>query len=78
MKVFNRRNIEPNSNLQVTPVSTVPVVIDVLVSVVHAEGLIDGGALVHEIDGASGVGRYVADGEQSVERDGVQEVRATG
>lgn len=41
-----------------------PVVVDVLVGVVHAEGLVDGGALVHELDGAAGVGRDVADGEQ--------------
>jgi len=42
-------------------------VVDVLVGVVHAEGLIDGGALVHEVDGAAGVSRYVTDGQQSVD-----------
>lgn len=47
----------------------VPVVIDVLVGIVHAEGLIDGGALVHEVYGAPGVSRYVADSQQSVDRE---------
>lgn len=47
---------------------SIPVVIDVLVGVVHAERLVDGGALVHELDGASGVCRDVADGQQSAER----------
>lgn len=44
--------------------------VDVLVGVVHAERLVDGGALVHELDGAAGVGRDVADGEQPAERGG--------
>lgn len=44
--------------------ASLPVVVDVLVGVVHAEGLVDGGALAHELDGAAGVGRDVADGEQ--------------
>ena len=34
------------------------------VGVVEAEGLVDGGALVHELDRAAGVGRDVADGQQ--------------
>lgn len=41
--------------------------IDVLVGVIHAERLVDGGALVHEPDGAARVGRDVADGQQSAE-----------
>lgn len=45
----------------------VPVVVDVLVGIVHAEGLVDGGALVHELDGAAGVSRDVADGEKPAE-----------
>lgn len=44
-----------------------PVVVDVLVGVVHAEGLVDGGALVHELDGSARVGRDVADGEKPAE-----------
>ena len=36
----------------------------VLVGVVQAERLVDRGALVHELDGAAGVGGDVADGEQ--------------
>lgn len=44
--------------------------IDVLVGVVHAEWLVDGGALIHEGNGAAGVGRDVADGEQSGGRGG--------
>lgn len=42
--------------------------IDVLVGVVHAERLVDGGALVHELYGAVGVGGDVADGQQSAKR----------
>lgn len=42
--------------------------IDVLVGVVHAERLVDGGALIHELYGAVGVGGDVADGQQSAER----------
>lgn len=53
-----------SSWIQVRPVCAVPVVIDVLVCVVHAERLIDGGALVHELYGAPGVGGDVTDGEQ--------------
>ena len=34
------------------------------VGVVQTEGLVNGGALVHELDGAAGVGGDVADGEQ--------------
>lgn len=47
---------------------TVPVMIYVLVGVVHAERLVDGGALVHELYGASGVGRDVTDGQQPADR----------
>ena len=36
------------------------------VSVVQAEGLVNCRALVHELDGASGVGRYVANRQQTV------------
>lgn len=42
--------------------------VDVLVSVVHAEGFVDGGALVHKVDGAAGVGRDVTNGEQPADR----------
>ena len=38
------------------------------VRVVEAEGLVDGGALVHELDGAARVGRNVADGQQPVRK----------
>ena len=34
--------------------------------IVEAEWLIDGGALVHELNGAAGVGRDVTDGQQTV------------
>ena len=30
----------------------------------QAEGLVDGGALVHELDGAAGIRGYVADGDE--------------
>lgn len=62
-------------------VCPVPVVIYVLVGVVHTERLIDGGALVHELDGAPGVSRDVTDGQKSVNKEGggsVQGQRATG
>ena len=36
------------------------------VGVVQAERLVDGGTLVHELDGAAGVGGDVADGKESV------------
>ena len=36
------------------------------VGVVEAEGLVDGRALVHELDGAPGIGRNVANGQKSV------------
>lgn len=41
-----------------------PVMVDVLVGVVHAEGFVDSGALVHELDGAASVCRDVTDGEK--------------
>ena len=41
-----------------------PVVVDVLFSVVELERLIDGRALLHELDGAARVGRDVADGQE--------------
>lgn len=51
----------------------------VLVGVVHAERLIDGGALVHELYGASRVSRDVTDGQQPADRQRERvEVRATG
>ena len=40
------------------------------VGVVEAEGLVDGGALVHELDRATGVGRDVADGQQPMREGG--------
>ena len=40
------------------------------VGVVEAEGLVDGRALVHELDRAAGVGRDVADGQQPVRQRG--------
>lgn len=43
-----------------------PVVVNVLVGVIHAEGLVDGRALAHEGDGAARVGRDVANGQQPV------------
>jgi hypothetical protein len=36
------------------------------VGVVEAEGLVDGRALVHELDGAAGISRNVANGQKSV------------
>jgi len=48
--------------------SIVPVMIYVLVSVIHAERFINGGALVHELYRASGVSRYVTDSQQPVKR----------
>lgn len=45
-----------------------PVMVDVLVGVVHAEGFVDSGALVHELDGAASVGRDVTDGEKPADR----------
>lgn len=42
--------------------------VNVLVSVVHAEGFVDGGALVHKLDGAASVGRDVANGEEPADR----------
>lgn len=77
VKIFNRRNTGTDRNMQVmlvrrqqvTSVGAVPVVIYVLVSVIHTEGLINGGALVHELYRAASVGRYVTDGQQSAERE---------
>ena len=43
-----------------------PVVLDVLLGVVELERVVDGRALLHELDGAAGVGRDVADGQQAV------------
>ena len=40
------------------------------VGVVQTEGLVNGGALVHELDGAAGVGGDVADGEQPMREGG--------
>lgn len=71
-----KRAGDAGDETQVTDVSVVPVVIYVLVSVVHTERLVDGGALVHEVYGAPGVGRYVTDGQQSAERD--EERRCSG
>ena len=56
-----------------------PVVVHVLVGVVHTEGFIDGGALVHEAYGAPGVSGDIADSQKSAERERkrFQEVKAT-
>ena len=40
---------------------SVPVMIYVLVGIIHTEGLINGGALCHELDGAARVSRNVTD-----------------
>ena len=42
----------------------------VAVGVIEAEGLVDGRALVHELDRAPGVGGVVADGQQPVRQGG--------
>lgn len=49
-------------------VCTVPVMIYVLVCIIYAERLINGGALIHELYGAAGVSRDVTDGQQPRKR----------
>ena len=46
------------------PGSPEGLLVHVPVGVVNTEGLVDSGALVHELDRATGVGGDVADGEQ--------------
>lgn len=46
--------------------SILPVMVNVLASVIHAERLIDSGTLIHKLYGASSVCRYVTDGQQPV------------
>lgn len=43
-----------------------PVMVNMLVCVIHAEGLVDGSALAHEGDGAARIGRDVTDCQQPV------------
>ena len=45
-------------------VALVPVVVYMLVCIINREWLINGGALCHELNGASGVCRDVTDGQQ--------------
>lgn len=49
-------------------VCSIPVMINMLVSVIDAERLINGGAFIHELYRASSVSRYVADGQQPAGR----------
>lgn len=44
--------------------SITPVMIDMLVRVIHAEGFLNSGALGHELDGATRVRRDVTDGQE--------------
>lgn len=41
----------------------------VLVRIIHTEGLIDGGALSHELNRAAHVGRYVTDRQEPEEKE---------